>query len=178
MRRIAAFFSLALVCASASAESQYYVVLGSYATMTRAEEAQVQASERLPEAYGLVAADTPEGIYYRVVAGPYLGKERADTMLDRARSTGFADAWLLEEASPLSEDYLSSSYLALETLSTETDDVEDRLLTGDGAYDAPPPEPARRNTDGPSEEGDGGPILVEEAPPGYELHRLRRSGDS
>ena len=65
-----------------------------------------------------------------------------------------------------------------ETLSTETDDVEDRLLTGDGAYDAPPPEPARRSTDGPSEEGDGGPVLVEEAPPGYELHRLRRSGDS
>lgn len=174
MTRIGACFGLLLACAAAAAESQYFVVLGSYTTMGHAEEAKAQAAEKLPEPYSLVAADTPRGTYYRVMAGPYLGKQRATGMLEKARATGFADAWLLAEPS-----LVSPTYSGLDTPLLETEEVEDRLLSAGGDYEAPPrADPVAPRADAPSEADDDGPVLIEEAPPGYELHRLRRSGDS
>ena len=176
MRRLFLAVSLASVSIVAAAEAQYFVVLGSYSTWSQAEEARGKAAVKMSEPYTLASADTPRGTFHRVLAGPYLDKGRAASVLEKARVKGFVDAWLLAERMPIPGGYLAAAG-ATNPLPPETQEVEDRLLSrGGDPYDAPvAPERSGAFDEAPETDDEQGPILVEEAPPGYDLHRLRRS---
>jgi len=171
--------ALLAICLSAWAESEYFVVLGSYNSLEHAEEAKARAAAQLQEPYTVVPADTASGFYYRVLAGPYFGKDVASAKLDEAQRLGFSEVWLLAaEASG------GGLYLAADGSYAFPDQEMDDLTEGseEGAtpsgqrWESAPATPGAEDTDdAEAAEGSKERILVEEAPPGYQLNKLHRA---
>ena len=158
---------VAMLAANASADTEYWVAVGSFQSLEYAELAQTKASQSLPEAFSVTPVDTASGYYYRVAAGPYLSRGIADSMASDARKAGFEDAWVVAADSP-SLDTDSYSPLAIPAAVSESDYPISEAPSASGVTRSPGLDlPDRRETEVPHE-------LVEEAPEGYQLNKLHR----
>ena len=84
------------------AETQYWVSVGSFKKLPNAEQNQLQANERLADAFSIEAAKTSRGLLYRVMSGPFLSQETARRKAAQARKAGFTGAWVLAAEAPVS----------------------------------------------------------------------------
>lgn len=175
---------VALLAVSLHAADEYWVTVGSYRTMASAEEARSQASERLPESFGVAEAELDSGLWYRVLAGPYLTREIADHIRDEAVRNGFDNAWVLAMAPsvlavpPVSsysdDEYEVDDYSFDSTLDEPAD--SESFESNSSRYSMPSSEPA----DIPGfnapvrEERDKEHKLITEPPEDYRLHELNR----
>lgn len=164
------------------AAAEYWVAVGSYRNLDTAESARTQATVQLPESFSVAQVEIDSGLWYRVLAGPYLTREIADHIRTEAMRSGFDSAWILAtEAGVVGEgDYGLSGLSAaddysLEEYSSDLPPLED-FETDQERYSVPASEPA----DIP---GFNAPVrpdhtqehqLIEEAPEGYRLHQLNR----
>ena len=171
-------FGWALALVASAAESPVWIVLGSYQNAGNAEAArQLPASEVL-EPLQVRAFDTSAGRWHRLLLGPFEKLGEGMAMLAEARGRGHADAWLLaghEGEAPLSD--ATSGTAADATLPAYADDgLEDWERFdpyGDlGEWEDLPPLP-ETDVHLLSEQHK---TPVSEPPPGYQLHKLRRSG--
>ena len=148
------------------AQSEYWVAVESYKDMAAAERAREIASARLRETFSIAEVDTAAGRYLRVMAGPYISRDIADHMLSEAQRNGFGTAWILMTDRDGRTRVLGPSLSGYEPSLME--------VTAPPA-DARPIDSPRVN------EPEGTPLeerpLIEEAPPGYTLHRLHRDPD-
>ena len=99
MRFLLATLALLLAPITAAQQGDIWVSLGSFRSADAAESARAGASQRLLDTVGVVQAETPAGVLYRVVAGPFATREAALERLPDIQAGGFADAWLLQAAS-------------------------------------------------------------------------------
>ena len=157
--------SSALGSESLDAMREYWVSIASFKAMDQAENGARQASERLPDSFSVAPATTPNGFFYRVVAGPYLSREIADHMLEESRRNGYTDAWIFSEeglsVSGLVDDSELSYSLARESedrMPLEMSDIPAR--SPQSAAPASPPQKTKE--------------IVQKAPEGYSFNRLRR----
>ena len=99
MRFLLATLALSLAPITAAQQGDVWVSLGSFRSADAAESARASASQRLLDTVGVVRAETPAGVLYRVAAGPFATREAALERLPDIQAGGFADAWLLQAAS-------------------------------------------------------------------------------
>lgn len=184
-----------LAPAGVQAADQFWVSLGSYSKLEGAEALVRKASGTFSQ-LTVIPSESPMGFVYRVVDGPLADRASADERLDRARMAGFLGAWVLikdsseglpaavvtPEPAPdpypqssASTSYDSRSYDASKYDSSEygiAGSASGELLRNYSGGDAV--------TDPSSADYDpvaiGNQELVEEAPPGYGLHQLKRMG--
>lgn len=139
---------LSLATAGVMAATEYWAVVGSYKTLERAEVARRTANTTLPQQFEVRGADSAEDYLYRVVAGPYLTRELAEDAVAEARQSGIAGAWLLASE--------AASAPSVRRVSPEP--------SAERSADPPVSEPL--------------PTLIEQAPPDYDLHKLRRDAQA
>ena len=171
--RISLYLVATLSAASSVANSEYWVAVGSYHDPNRAETVRAEATRLLPESFTVTQFETDGGLWYRVLGGPYLSRGIADHMREEAARVGFDNAWILatktggfpypDMAGSRLSDFPDSSLLEeYESLRSDTEasvgGTGNRL--GDDGTDASTQERARE--------------LVDEPPPGFQLHRLQR----
>ncbi len=160
MRLLMCIASL-IVALEVSAETEFWVSVGSFQDRSNAEEALTRANALLPDPFTVTPADTPYGYYYRILSGPYLVREVAEALRLEALGMGLAGAWLLAvESGSLSP--LPLEYLNLDIPDIEPDTYDDAL---------PPYEFDGRKR---REERDPPRTLIDEAPADYKLHKLNR----
>ena len=174
---------LALLFAGASqAAVEYWIAVASYRDLDDAESARSRASEMLPESFSVSQVELDSGLWFRVLAGPYLTRDIADHILSEATRNGFDRAWMLSaEAAVVSgADYtLSDPSLAheyrVEDYGADLPPLEP-IDTDSERYSVPASEPANIP-------GFNAPVrpdrseehkLIDEAPDGYQLHELSR----
>ncbi|MCZ6618641.1 MAG: SPOR domain-containing protein [Gammaproteobacteria bacterium] len=138
------------------ADTEFWISVASSRDMEHVEEFRVQASGRLQETLSIATADTPKGVFFRVVAGPYLSYDSAEYTLRRAQDAGYADAWIFAE-----EGYLTAYRGA------DFDDLDLPPIGELPAVQKLPTDPTARTPLEP----------VREAPEGYQLHKLLRKED-
>ena len=168
-----------LLAPFAWADAEYWVAVGSYRDLDAAESARSQASDLLPETFSVTQAILDSGLWYRVLAGPYLTREIADHMLDEAGRNGFENAWILS----LDPGTVSRSFSSDFDYTQEFDALSPDLPVDPSAYQFEPAQqrvPSSEPTDIP---GFNAPVrpdkgvqhkLIDKAPEGYELHKLNR----
>ena len=100
MRFLLATLALMLAPMTAAQQGDVWVSLGSFRSAESAESARAAASQRLPDTVGVVQAETPAGVLYRVVAGPFGTRNAALARLPDIQANGFVDAWLLHADMP------------------------------------------------------------------------------
>lgn len=173
MARIIAFGWI-VIFASHSALADHWISVGSFKNRDMAEKGLLQAQAKTTEPLSVVASSSNNaGINYRVSAGPYATRAAAKNALLILSSAGFSGAWIWELkqfASPQDNDALSAQagmnasdrVLDLELLSLP--EFDDAVL----AREARAAESMRAAKQPATDE------LAEQAPPGYQLHRLRR----
>ncbi|MDP6374557.1 MAG: SPOR domain-containing protein [Pseudomonadales bacterium] len=168
--KISAALLLGLLTAAppALAETEYWVCIASFQARENAESALAEAGGDLVDPLSVVTADTPKGMFYRVVAGPYLSRDVAETGAIQAREEGYGGAWVLTMRGPVSipsdsvydDDYGGDYELDL----SFDDDLpvydDDFSLSG----------PAERIETVTEYEQ-----MVRTPPEGYQLHRMKRS---
>lgn len=162
-----AFLSIIFFADGAAAELQYWVSVGSYRDPAIADEMLAEAAAKMGESFSLVTATTDSGYFYRVATGPYLTRELAEDRVRSAQDAGYISAWLWAEES----DFASTQVLDTagpSDLSYDFDlpdyDADDDFNSRIGADD----ELSSRRVPVPE--------LVDEAPAGYQLNRMRRDG--
>ena len=177
----------------ARAEEQFWVAVGSYRDRGYAEEARDKANAALNEAYTVSSIDIDTDRWYRVLTGPYVSRGVAELTLVEAQQAGFESTWMLA-GDPVDaglddqDSYADYDRYGDDEASDEYSEYGDyseyeeyaRLPDYESSYpplesDQPPAattpqDDTRRAAKIPSE-------LVDEAPAGYGLHKLRRHGD-
>ena len=164
---------LALSGASAWAVD-HWVAVGSYSSEESALAARTDAQAQLGEPAVVAGSDTGTGYFHRVLAGPYADATQAAEVKERAQLMGFAGAWVLADADGrIAGSALTSGYdLDLDdSLGWEPSSADGR---DDADYDLPD---EGYGSDGPIE-GAEERTMVEEPPPGYRLHKLRRDAQA
>ena len=154
MRLLVLFILTVILAIEASAETQYWVAVGSYQERSFAEAAQNEAEALLPQSFSIMEAMTGQGFFYRVLAGPYLTQDIADNWLREAVRRGFDGAWLLAKESAGFSDYPTTD-LSASDLSAFDEELPTLRFEG--------------NTRAPIE-----PEIIEEPPADYFLHKLYR----
>ncbi|MEZ5550062.1 MAG: SPOR domain-containing protein [Pseudomonadales bacterium] len=150
---------------------EYWVSIASFQEFENAEAAQQQASGKLTERLSITPATTPAGYVLRVVAGPYFDRLRADQVLETSRLAGYETAWIFSQEVPaITSNVSAEEYSAAESFSSTsayssgaTVDYSDSVPVLRPNFVPPPADPARNE-----------PVLVEEAPVNYSVHRLHR----
>jgi hypothetical protein len=151
---------------AAGAELVYHVSVGSYSNYAYAVEALEEALGGLDGSFTIEEADLPQGLIFRVIGGPYLNREVAESLSQRARELGFESPWVLERQgwSAMSPNTLPGE--GTESFLTAPPELRELApLSGSSLSGSATPPPTREEVEHK---------LVEEAPPGYDLHRLRR----
>lgn len=100
MRFLLATLALLLAPMTAAQQGDVWVSLGSFRSADAAESARAAASRRVQDTVGVVQAETPGGVLYRVVAGPFGTRDAALERLPEIQANGFVDAWLLHADAP------------------------------------------------------------------------------
>ena len=171
---------LAPAFTASAAESQFWIVLGSYQNPGNAEAARQEPRTDVLERLQVRAFDTSGGRWHRLLLGPFAVRSQAAAMLAEARGNGHADAWLLAggggEAPPNAGALDSGDDRALLADAGDGDGFEDweRFDPYDdlaGLEELPPLSEADVHL---LSEQHKRP--VSEPPPGYQLHKLRRGG--
>lgn len=188
----AVFLSLvALLCVLNAqvthAEQQYWVTVGSFRSADTAEMVRKQASTQLAESFSVIGAQTENGYFYRVAAGPY-PLQMARNSAAAAKSGDYAAAWIWAEDAGTSTanmdlgddnsgDY-SSEYSSEYSTEYGTDyrsaldlDLPDYGADAGSPFDYDASIPAEAEL---IEKREATPQMVEEAPPGYKLNKLNR----
>lgn len=156
----------------ASLAQQYWLTVGSYQSIETAEKARAQAAANLIDAFAVMGAQTDRGYFYRVVSGPFMTRALADERRTSAREQGYPQAWIWIDATasftPLPGDAddsamdFETSQRAYSTYDYGT--AVDSLYADDGETRAAALIDKRSTP----------PVLVDEAPPGYQLNKMRR----
>ena len=177
-RTLALCFGLALALAASAAESPVWIVLGSYQSVGNAEAARREPGMDVMEPLQVRAFDTAAGRRHRLLLGPFETRGQATAKLAEVRSDGHAGAWLLVgdggDAPPgaAASDLAYDPAIADEAGDDELEDWERFDPYGDlGDLEELPPLP-ESNVHLLSEQPKR---PVSEPPPGYQLHKLRRS---
>ena len=168
MIRSISLITLILLAAGARAEDLFWVSVASYNEAAAAETIAATVSGTLGEPMSVSGVETGGGYFYRVLAGPYTDRGQAEAVLERADLAGMSGAWVI----PDSTGSIQASIVGGGADAYEVEGIGDLELSD--TYDAsdyssdytPPPQPER--TDQPERQ------MVEEPPPGYRLHKLRR----
>jgi hypothetical protein len=166
--------ALIVFAATAVAEAQFWVAVGSYQDITYAQEALDRAKADLRESFNLTPVDVEGKHWYRVMSGPYLSRGVAELTIVEAQQVGFDGAWMLVTES---DDVASSDgesgfdeYEAYGEYAEYESSYDYDSYSDDIDFD----EPAGFETE-PREKIEH--TLVGEAPASYGLHRLRRTDD-
>ena len=158
--------AISLFVSTARAEEQYWVAVGSYRNLGYAQEALDRANAALDESFVLSSLDIEAERWYRVMAGPYLTRGVAELTLVDAQLAGFETSWMLvTEASDLEAD-LADGYGSYDEYAPLDDGFEER-------YDEYRDDYSFRENQEPAKTPRE---VVDQAPEGYGLHKLRREG--
>ncbi len=168
----------ALSGTQAFAEQQFWVSVGSYKTAENAERAMTSARDMMSESFAVLGVDTPNGYFYRVAAGPFLTRDIAESRVQSAQSLGFNGAWMWAGQS----ETFSSNTVSTSSSAISTSSYEDDLPALDAEYNFDDTDELYRELDTTGESYDAEseteagkvPELIEEAPDGYRLNKLRR----
>ena len=163
-----------LVFASHSVMADHWISVGSFKNRDMAEKGLLQAQTKTSEPLSVVASSSNAGINYRVSAGPYATRADAKRVLPLLSGAGLSGAWiwqLKQFASSQDSNVMrsqtdmstSNSMMNLDLLNLP--ELDDAVL----AREARAAESMRAEVKQPVAEE-----LAEQAPPGYQLHRLRR----
>ncbi len=160
------------------AETQYWVSVHSFQKEENAHRAVGKTATTLAETFRVVGASTSKGYFYRVASGPYLTREIAEEQVRTAQAAGYEGAWLwVDDALNFDQairepgaDYAAGAsdvdgYDPDYTTSYEFSDYDSDL--GGGRVEDDPDLQLQRQPP---------PELVEDAPAGYQLNKLRRDG--
>ena len=175
-----------LFASAGQAADEFWVTVGSYQTISRAETARTEASQQLSESFGISEAQLDSGLWYRVVAGPYLSSDTASHIRDEAVRNGFGNAWVMDVTPEFISEPASTYSADAYRLETYSDQAYRSGLDG-GAYEPVAPEssrysvPASEPADIPGfnapirEDRDKEHKLISEPPEDYRLHQLNRN---
>ncbi len=149
------------IAGSVSAEETFWVAVASFISEESAQTNRVETAERTSEPVALRGMDTSVGYRYRVLLGPYADRNRAEQVAAQADLDGFSGAWVFHD---------SDGGSAGSTL-PETYDFDDEYPSYEAYPEADDLNAAEQTQ---AREKSPEPKLVEKAPAGYELHKLRR----
>ncbi len=173
------------LAAPASAESRLWVSVASFGSDPTAHEFRDDVTRRLADTVSVVTVDTATGRIHRVVVGPFGSRDAASVALDDARAAGYDDAWIFTSSEDLTadagDDYGSSlSGIDADYDSGLTGSYSSTSDVGSSSYSYEPvdPEPyvppARSASSREEEPYQVPPEMVDTAPAGYQLHKLKR----
>jgi len=176
---------LVLIPCISNAESGYWVCIGSYRDQDVAADYRLASAPEFPDELRVVAAETSMGRFFRVVVGPFETALRANEVLEVAQRER-PDAWLLvtsangDLGATGSVDNTDYSYPT--DYSYDTDYVDNKYIDdpdGGRSYSDPDDASAEWSYRAPVVQDSGQgievtstPKVVEEAPPGYNVHKL------
>ena len=158
---------IGLLCAVLSAApsafaAEFWVSLASFESSERAERLVERARDSYYEPLSVLGSATDKGYFYRVAAGPYSSSEAAKQQMEAARAAGFDGAWVWSGTANVLPSLAGDDYLS----------VDDDL--GDLSFDLPEYELDEEDEAVLSEQREPPPEVVDTAPAGYQLNRLRR----
>ena len=162
----------ALLCfAPAQAQLQYWVSVGSYKDAEVAQRALSSANAQLTQPFSVIGTDTSKGYFYRVASGPYTDRNSAEDQVTQARALGFTGAWIWAD-----QDDVFSGATAYELPLTDDDYTlpDDDYSLPDYEDLAPLPLDETDSESGLIDDRNIPDELVDEAPEGYKLNKLRR----
>jgi hypothetical protein len=133
-----------------------------------AEREAARAASTMAERFVVLGAQTDRGFFYRVVSGPYIDRLWANEQLANAKDAGYEDAWIW--VGDADTALIGESTATDEFAFDDTDDFE--LPEFDEDFDLP--EFEFQSDDDLLEDRVPVPKVVDEAPPGYQLNKLRR----
>jgi hypothetical protein len=181
---------LMLIPCTLSAESGYWVCIGSYRDQDVAANYRLASAHEFPDELRVVEAETSMGRYFRVVVGPFETALRANEVLEDAQRER-PDAWLLVTSAngdpgatgSVDNDYSYQTDSSYQTdYSYDTDYIDNKYIDdpdGGRSYSDPDDGSAEWSYRAPVVQGSGEgievtstPKVVEEAPPGYNVHKL------
>ena len=157
-----------VLAGSAHAEDQFWVSVASFNEAAAAETTAANVSGTLGEPMSVSGVETGAGYFYRVLAGPYVDRAQAQAVAERADLAGFTGAWVIPDSTGSIQASLvggGADPYAVQDLG-EFDESDTYGVSEYTSAYTPPPEAER--TDQPERQ------MVEEPPPGYRLHKLRR----
>ena len=148
--------------AHAASGDRYWVALGVFERLEGAQRERESAATVLADVL-LLPQNTDEGFLYRVLQGPHSDRTEAEAAVRNAQSLGFGEAWLFIDRGELGAAPAPSPAAPRRLASPRAPAPVPRYAPSDPA----PSEPAPPISVGQE-------ALVEEAPEGFGLHRLRR----
>ena len=169
------FFSavllLLLPAALISADSQYWISVGSFKTEAKASQTAKTYERDYTEKFSVIGSRTDKGFYYRVALGPYVDSTSAREALDVAKRQGLFSGWIWragKENIPIEsvdrDDFSDDLYKELENYRTKYDlDLDLGLPLDDSSRNKLIDESAKESEPEPAE-----------PPEGYQLNKLRR----
>ncbi len=165
-----ALIAVCLLATQAQAAEQYWVAVASFGSESAAQAGAQRLSRDIAEPLSVHGSQTGVGYRYRVLAGPYADRSAAKAAMEQARAGGVLDAWVFAD--------VDGSVQASSVVSASYEGAQDTSLYGDDYQYEPLPETETYPTWQQQSEADSQEDrqLVEEPPPGYRLHRLRRDG--
>jgi hypothetical protein len=176
---------LVLASPVAWAQQQFWVTVGSFQSTETAEQAREKAVAELAESFAVVGAQTGKGYFYRVASGPYATREQADERLQRAWRQGYPQAWIWADDSSAfgmsgaGRDEYTTQYSTDFSSEYGSTDLDLGIDLGDypADLDATLEYDETLSTDTEViDTHEALPVLVDDAPPGYQLNRMRRDG--
>jgi hypothetical protein len=175
----------------AAADTEYFVVVSSLRSQAHAQAMLERAEREMGSGFQIARVTTGDGSFLRVMAGPYLTRGLASAGVSDAKDSGFDAAWLLASSAGLVPATSAEASQAPERLRRS---ALSRALAAPipGSEDARDPaervprrwsttrrsvsEQARaeRAADYESIPVDVVPVLIQQVPEDYRLHRLER----
>ena len=166
--------ALVLLCTAGQghAARAYWLSLASYSDRQTAEQGQRRLRDLLSSATRVIGTDTARGYFYRVVSGPHSSLAAARRAREEAERVGVSGAWVwardaAEGDAAEGEGGAADSVGVLPVGETSIDD----WLDSDYEYE---PLPAIEPDESTPRLRAPPPTLIDEAPAGYQLNRLRR----
>lgn len=174
MLRSGIFGLLFLVVYAQPALADHWIAVGSFNNRDTAEKGLLQTRAKTSEALTVVASPSASGINYRVSAGPYATLGEAKRALPRLQGAGLSGAWIwkLERfASDASEVRQAPTQTRLSSAFAEIDDLDFVDLDQVALMREARALESRGSGSAQSDVQDA----PQQAPPGYQLNRLRRN---
>ena len=165
-----ALLAVVLLATQAQAADQYWVAVASFSSEEAAQTGAQRLGRTLAEPLSVHGSQTGVGYRYRVLAGPYADRPAAVAAVEQARAAGVLDAWAFADR--------DGAVQATPVAVTAYEDSAGTSLYGENDEYEPLQETQTYPTwqQQTAERSEADRKLVEEPPPGYRLHRLRRDG--
>ena len=158
-------FLFCIFIAGPTLAADYWISIGSFKDRGAAEQGLIDARKRSSQSISVVAQPSEDGIRYRVSAGPFTTKNEAQLALSQIKEDGFGGAWVWQLKEYVGGDASSSLFNLSEEYVGLADIIFDSL-----------PETSTKpaNSEIPGISISVKSMEVPEAPPGYQLNKLRR----